>query len=47
MIDDLAYLFAAVFWAPVLAMVGAMAGWAIVEAVLTTIVWPWKDQDLD
>ena len=46
MANDFAYLFAAVFTLPVLAITGATLGWAIVEAFITTIVWPWKDEEV-
>lgn len=43
MIDDLAHLFTVVFGWPIVAMTGVMIGWAVVDGILTNILFPWRN----
>jgi len=42
--NDMAHLFAVVFAIPVVAMVGVMVGLAILDAVLTILLFPWRSR---
>jgi len=44
MIDDLAHLFTVVFYWPIIVMVAVCAGWAVLEGILTLLLFPWRNR---
>jgi len=42
--NDMAHLYAVVFAFPVVAMVGVMIGLAVLDAILTILLFPWRSR---
>jgi len=44
MIDDLAHLAATVLGIPAIILVGMMLGIAVIDGLLTGLLWPWRNR---